>query len=241
MEVSKIIKNSIEYRKCVFNGIEWEVPSGPSIEMVDLGLSVKWAQYNFGVNTTQLTEAAYWYGNCYAWGELETKSNYSWAQYLRHSNGNYSTASKKAFTKYIPTNNENVYWAGEGNADNKLVLETVDDICTTTYGAGYRMPTMAEINELKKLPNKWVPDYNGISGLNGRVFTGNGNTLFIPAAGYFNGSSYINAGSNCYLWSSSLDTETSENACGLNFSSGNISTVYASRCYGRSVRCVSTD
>ena len=30
MEVSKIIRNSIKYKKCIFNGIEWEVPSTPS-------------------------------------------------------------------------------------------------------------------------------------------------------------------------------------------------------------------
>lgn len=215
--------------------------AGPSIEMVDLGLSVKWAQYNFGVNPTKLTEAADWYGNFYAWGELETKSDYSWTQYLRHSNGNYDEDEEftKAFTKYVPTDKENDYWAGEGNADNKLVLEAVDDICTATYGAGYRMPTKTEIDKLITLPNEWVEDYNGISGLNGRVFTGNGNTLFIPAAGYYDGSSHKSGGPDCCLWSSSLNIDYPEYVWYLNFTSFNfIYTNYGKRCRGFSVRAV---
>ena len=224
------------------SGVVTVVSAGPEPPvMVDLGLSVKWAQYNFGVNEAQLTTAADWYGNFYAWGEIETKTDYSWTQYLRHSNGNYvSAAFTKAFTKYIPTDKENDYWAGEGNADNKLVLEAVDDICTATYGAGYRMPTKTEIEELIGLPNEWVTDYNGISGLNGRVFTGNGNTLFIPAAGYFNGSSHHDAGSYCYLWSSSLDADYPAFAWRLYFYSDGIYADFNDRCYGLSVRCVST-
>ena len=70
---------------------------------------------------------------------------------------------------------------------------------------------------LKYTKNYWINNYDpsktehnpkndkGIQGLNGRVFEGkNGNQLFIPAAGYRDGSGISNAGSYCYLWSSSL-------------------------------------
>ena len=84
---------------------------------IDLGLSVKWAEYNAGVNLKDLSTAESWYGGFYAWGETETKSDYSWATY-KHTNGTYSGSNKKVFTKYIPTNKPE-YWHGEGDPDNK--------------------------------------------------------------------------------------------------------------------------
>ena len=181
--------------------------------MVDLGLSVKWAKYNVGATGGDTAES--YYGNFYAWGELETKTNYAW--------GTYKFGSASPFSKY--------------DTDGKTVLESADDVATTTYGSEYRMPTQAELEELKALPNQWVTDYNGVSGLNGRVFTGNGNTLFIPAAGYFNGTSHRIVGSNCVLWSSSLGSEHA-NAWKLYFGSGNIGVDYSNRFFGYSVRAI---
>lgn len=47
---------------------------------------------------------------------------------------------------------------------------------------------------------------------------------FLPAAGYRNGTSVNNAGSNGYYWSSSLSTNNTNNARELNFNSGNHNT-----------------
>ena len=190
--------------------------AGP--EMVDLGLSVKWAKYNIGATGGSTPES--WYGDYYAWGETETKSDYSW--------NTYKFGSTSPFSKY--------------DTDGKTVLEAVDDIATTIYRSNYRMPTKTEIEELIALPNKWVTDYNGVSGLNGRVFTGkNGNTLFIPAAGFFYGSTHNLAGSSCYLWASSRSSGDPNNAWYLYFISRKIYGSSNSRCSGFSVRCVSTD
>lgn len=210
------------------------IVSAPTIEMVDLGLSVKWAKYNIGANPGSTPES--YYGGFYAWGETETKSDYSWATY-KYANG----ASDK-LTKYCPTNKSD-YWNGTGSPDNKLVLDAVDNIATQTYGSNYRMPTKEEIEELKALPNQWVTDYNGISGLNGRVFTGtNGNTLFIPANGYFDGSTNDSAGSYCGLWSSSLYSDGPYYAWNLYLylNSDFIFLGNDNRCYGFSVRAVRT-
>lgn len=201
----------------------------PEEIFVDLGLSVKWRAVNLGAHN--ITD----YGNYYAWGETETKSDYSWGTY-KHANGAYNK-----LTKYCPTNKTD-FWNGTGSPDNKLILDAVDDITTQTYGSNYRMPTKAEIEELKALPNEWVTDYNGISGLNGRVFTGkNSNTLFIPAAGCFFGSTHEYAGTSCYLWSNSLDSDGPGNAWRLYFNSDKVDLLNGGRCYGLSVRCVSTD
>ena len=46
-----------------------------SIKAVDMGLSVKWANINLGATAIE------GYGDYYAWGETETKTNYSWSTY----------------------------------------------------------------------------------------------------------------------------------------------------------------
>lgn len=185
--------------------------AGPQIEFVDLGLSVKWGNALIGATNGDTAES--WYGNYYAWGEIETKTKYS--------NSNYKFGASSPFSKY--------------DSDGKTVLESVDDVATVTNPA-LRMPTKAELEELLSLPNEWVENYNSISGLNGRVFTGiNGNTMFIPAAGYYYGSGVDNVGSFCYLWSSSLYFGNHYNAFNLNFDSSNIYMNRDSRFLGFSV------
>lgn len=77
------------------------------------------------------------------------------------------------------------------------------------------------------------------NGKKGRLFTGpNGNTLFLPAAGYYDGGGLYNAASCGYYWSSSLYSDYPGYACGLYFNSGGVSSGYAYRCYGRSARPV---
>ena len=202
-------------------------------EMIDLGLSVKWAIANLGATCGNTAES--WYGGYYEWGETETKSDYSWGTY-KHANGD-----KYKLTKYCSTD-KTKYWGGEGSPDNKLVLDAVDDIATTIYGSNYRMPTKEEIEKLIALPNQWVTDYNGISGLNGRVFTStNGNILFIPVAGSFSESACYGAGSYCSLWSSSLTSNKPSTGWGLYFNSNVINCSSTNRCCGFPVRCVSTD
>ena len=188
--------------------------AGPQIEFVDLGLSVKWRNANLGATNGDTAES--WYGNYYAWSEIETKDDYSWSTYKFNASS--------PFSKY--------------DGDGKTVLESEDDIAAVTNPA-WRMPTKKEFDELIALPNKWITNYNGISGLNGRLFTGNnGNSLFIPAAGYCYGSNVGNVGSDCYLWSSSLHLVYHNYAYKLNFNSnsGNIGTSVGNRCYGLSVR-----
>ena len=199
-------------------------------EMIDLGLSVKWAKANLGATCEDTVES--WYGGYYAWGETETKSDYSWATY-KCANGAYDK-----LTKYCPSN-KTYFWNGTGSPDNKLILDAVDDVVNAELGGNYRMPTKAECEELKALSNQWVTDYNGITGLNGRVFTGaNGNTLFIPVAGYFDVYTNDSAGTDCLLWSSSLKSDDPSSAWNLYFNSGHIGPAYGNRCNGFSVRAV---
>ena len=206
--------------------------AGPQIEFVDLGLSVKWGNANLGATNGDTAES--WYGDYYAWGEIEpNKTNedgniyYDWTNY-KYANGNYTK-----LTKYC--NNSN--YGNNGFTDDLTQLVPEDDVATQTNSA-WRMPTKAELDELIALPNKWITNYNGISGLNGRVFTSkvNGNTLFIPAAGFCYGSDVNNVGSNCHLWSSSLNLVGPNYAYNLYFNSDYIGMNSDDRYCGLSVR-----
>ena len=68
----------------------------------------------------------------------------------------------------------------------------------------------------------------------------NGNNIFIPAAGYFddNHNSFYNEGSDGDVWSSSVESNSADNAYYLDFYSGGCSRVGYYRCYGFSVRGV---
>ena len=75
--------------------------------------------------------------------------------------------------------------------------------------------------------------------MSGRLFTAaNGNSLFLPAAGYRYNSSLYNAGSYSYYWSSSLYTGSPYDAWYFNFASDYYRMGYFYRGYGRSVRPV---
>ena len=61
-----------------------------------------------------------------------------------------------------------------------------------------------------------------MNGVAGRLFTSNvnGNTLFFPAAGFYDGTSLNGRGSYGYFWSSTYSSAT--NARNLNFNSSNV-------------------
>ena len=194
------------------------VPAGA----VDLGLSVYWAMCNIGAEKPEE------YGDYYAWGETEPKENYSWSTY-KWCNGSSST-----LTKY---NTNSSY----GTVDNKTVLEPEDDVAHVKLGGKWRMPTDAEWAELlTKCTWTWVTNYNG-SGINGRLVKAtNGNSIFLPAAGFRYGTVLYDAGSNGNFWSSSLNTFYPYFAWYVYFDSDNVSRLSSRyRFGGHSVRPVS--
>ena len=146
-------------------------------EFVDLGLSVKWAKYNLGVDPNNLEKPEDWYGDYYSWGETQTKDDYGVADYkwagLQHDH----------VTKYCPKN-KSFKWDGNTTVPDDLIsLEKDDDVAFVKSDGEYRMPTKEECAELSKVPHKWQTKYAGIKGLQGMLFTAeNGNELFIPAA-----------------------------------------------------------
>ena len=180
---------------------------------VDLGLSVCWATRNLGASKPEE------YGDYYAWGETETKSNYSWSTYKFGSNPSGPFSKYNASSSY----------------DTKTILEPEDDVAHVKLGENWRMPTYEEWKELRTKCTWTQTTENGVNGR--RVTSPNGNSIFLPAAGNRYDTDFYVVGSCGRYWSSSLHTLIDDCAIYLDFESY-ISMQYGDRCYGLSVRPV---
>ncbi len=204
----------------ILNGYEW----------VDLGLPSRtlWATCNVGANSPDE------YGDYFAWGETTAKEKYDKTTY-RYCRSWYSNGWEYyGLTKYC--NNAN-YGYNLLFTDNLTILEACDDAATANWGAGWRMPTAEDFQELYHNCTVIWTTQNGVAG---KLFTGrySGNSIFLPAAGRRYDSSLGNAGSYGYYWSSSLGTGDPTDARDLYFNSGTFGVNGSSRFNGQSVRAV---
>ena len=194
-------------------------------DFVDLGLpsGLKWASCNIGATKPED------FGLYFAWGETEgysgitAEKGFYWGDY-KLCNGSNST-----LTKY---NNNSSY----GAVDNLTTLEQVDDAAYQSDNT-CRMPTKDDFEELTA---NTTSTWETLNGVNGRRFTSktNGNSIFVPAAGFCSNGSVGNVGSSGHLWSSSLVESNSRLAWGLYFLSGSVGVGSVGRCYGFTVRAV---
>ena len=196
------------------------LPSGSENghDYVDLGLSVKWATCNVGASKAEDS------GSYFAWGETTAKSTYNWSTY-KYCNGSYDS-----LTKY---NTSSSY----GTVDNKTQLELTDDAAHVNWGGAWRMPTDAELTELRTECTWTWTTQNGVNGYKVTSKT-IGNSIFLPAAGLGSDSSLGNAGSYGLYWSSSFGTGNPSGAWNVYFYSSSVYRSYYDRYYGFSVRPV---
>ena len=150
-------------------------------EAIDLGLPSKTMWASCNVGATKPEE----YGGYYAWGETEEKGVYNDHSYV-HSNGGkpfYHIGSDISGTEY--------------------------DVAHVKWGGNWRMPTKEQFEELF---DNCTSGWTTLNGVDGRKFTSNinGNSIFLPAAGYrdVNGLSY--AGDFGSYYSSALDLDSNE-------------------------------
>lgn len=192
-------------------------------EYVDLGLpsGLKWATCNVGASKPEE------YGGCYAWGETEEKSDYSWETY-KWCKGTWYT-----MTKYCTDSDY-------GTVDNLTTLTSSDDVATVKWGSKWRMPSMKEMRELVE-DCTW--EWTSLNEVNGMKVTGpNGNSIFLPAAGDRDGTDFYGRGSGGLYWSATLLEGDGGDACHLNFGSGGSGLYdWNDRSYGRSVRPVTDE
>ena len=209
---------------------------GSTEEYVDLGLpsGLKWAKRNLGASKPSD------YGNYYAWGETTPKpkkAKYSWKTYKWMQAGQ---SDSKHINKYTIADGktEAIWYDAGGNfiGDNKTTLIAGDDAATANLGSPWRMPTFDEIKEL--IDNcTWT--WTTQDGKNGYQVDGpNGNSIFLPAAGYRNDSDLLFAGRDGDYWSSSLSMMNSFDALALDFNSVKHNKFIIFRNLGYSVRPV---
>ena len=120
---------------------------------------------------------------------------------------------------------------------NPETLPLSADAANVSWGGSWRMPTKAEQDELRKYCTwEWIAQNR----LKGYKITSkkNGNSIFLPAAGYRSSSYLYGAGSSGSYWSSSLSTSDSCLAYYLSFGSSDVGWYDYYRYYGQSVRAV---
>ena len=221
------------------NYVGTPIAQGP--EAVDLGLpsGLKWATCNVGANAPEE------YGDYFAWGDTEPyyteghsqdspcsdwkdgkSSGYFWPSHQWY-NGDYDI-----LTKYN-------YSSSYGTIDNKTILDPEDDAAYVNWGGSWRMPTDEEWSELiQECTWTWTTQ----NGVDGRLVTGpNGNSIFLPAAGFRYDTELYLTGNGGVYWSSSLSTNYPSNALYVELDSEVVYMDYFYRCLGQSVRPVSDD
>ena len=189
---------------------------------VDLGLpsGTLWATCNVGATTPE------GYGDYFPWGETEPKTIYKWSTY-KYCNGSFNQ-----LTKYC----SDTIYGYNGFTDTLTVLQPSDDVATVNWGDGWCMPTFDQWLELNQnTTNTWTTQ----NGVNGKLFTAsNGNSLFLPAAGYRRDDELNLVGEYYYYWSSSLSMDFPDSAWGFDLDAVDYYMSRDNRCFGHSVRAV---
>ncbi len=196
---------------------------------VDLGLpsGTIWATCNIGAKTPED------YGDFFAWGETtgydSGKTNFYWRTYK------LCKGSENTLTKYCTDSS----YGYKGFTDNKTELDLEDDAAYVNWGSAWRMPTIAQFEELIN-SSYTTTEWTTQNGVYGRLITSNtnSNSIFLPATGWRYNSSLNDAGSYGSYWSRTLYTSSPDVARYLIFGSYGINMSYYDRCGGRSVRPV---
>lgn len=152
------------------------------------------------------------FGLYFSWGNVEGHAEGSGYNF---SDANYNASPGKQISGDIALSQDaaNAYWGGD---------------C--------RMPTRLEFQELyDNCDSAWVTE-NGVAG---RRFTSktNGNSIFFPAAGFYNGTSLYDRGSRGYYWSASRESDRTGYYLSF-YSMGVYPQYYTYRRQGFSVRAV---
>ena len=139
-------------------------------------------------------------------------------------------ALKRISVKYVDLDlPSGTLWA-DSNIGAKTI-ESYGDYISFDDAQRYTLPTAEQFKELIR-ECKWRRNERGCW-----IIGKNGNAIFLPAAGYRDGSSLSYVGSNGRYWSSSYNNNYP--AYYVYFSSGNLDPqTYNYRCYGYSVRLV---
>lgn len=198
------------------------------VDIIDLGLSVKWASFNLGADYPEDL------GSYFAWGEVEEKDDYSWYTYKWDENYGWG------MTKYCL---EDYY----GSVDGLRFLIADDDVAKKQWGGKWRTPAGYEFEELLDENNctwSWTKQ-NDIEGylVTSKKSGFEGNSIFLPAAGSHEGRAHNSVGIYGRYWTNSVCPGYSNTASELYFSSNHKQLYNNYRDVGQSIRpvCISEE
>ena len=197
-------------------------PDAGNNEYVDLGLpsGTLWATCNVGASAPEE------YGDYFAWSETVPKDEFTYENYkwwYFDENG----------CRYISKDNTS---SDFGPVDNKTEMEPEDDAARVNMGTSWRIPSLEQVVELV---NSCTWQWTERNGVNGHLVTGpNGNTMFLPAAGYRDGSALEYAGTYGNYWSRTLYSYLPDRTFCLYFDSQYWDSEDLSRYYGHVIRAV---
>ena len=184
-------------------------------EYVDLGLpsGTKWATMNVGALTPE--EEGYFF----SWGNVEGHN--------LNGQGTYNFGTSNTTEPYKSSSGAAITYPGS------IAVGDAYDMARANMGGNWRLPTNAEFQELYDNCTWAWTSVNNVNGI--RFTSSNGNSIFLPAAGYYYGTTHDNDGGN--YWSSVLSSAGS--AYYLYFNSGGVYPQdYSDRYFGFSVRGV---
>ncbi|MEE0990284.1 MAG: InlB B-repeat-containing protein [Paludibacteraceae bacterium] len=163
-------------------------PSSNGYQYVDMGLpsGLLWATCNLGTNKS--TE----FGDYFAWGETETKESYTNKTYKW-----YEDSDEIVEIKYSDL------FKADASGNIRTLLELEDDAANVKLGGNWRMPTREEFEELLHPANTdlCLVSKNDVKGYL-VVSKKNGNTLFLPAAGFKLADEVTGVEDEYYYWTS---------------------------------------
>lgn len=217
------------------------VPEGGgqgSHEAVNLGLQsgIKWASTNVGADKPEDC------GDYFAWGETEPyyqagysqsanpvwktgkTAGYDWLSYSL-CNGSYDK-----LTKY-----NNSYSYGTPDGKSKLLAED-DAAAQAGWQGSWRTPTEDDWYELLNNCSWSWTTQNGVKGY--KVSGTNGNSIFLPAAGYWGGTTFSEKGTVGHYWGANRNSGLPFYGFCMELSIGVKDPNATSRCFGFSVRPV---
>lgn len=159
-----------------------------TIEEVDLGLSVKWANVNMDITQeSKVVASPEMHGGYYGWAD---------------PTGLKTIDDKNQYPAYNRPKN---ICGGEY------------DIAAQQIGNGWRLPTSKEFEELLTLKHEQVT-VNSVPGI--KFTAENGNSIFLPLAGYRYKENVFQTGEYGYYWTGELNSVLDWMAVELNLGEG---------------------
>lgn len=149
----------------------------PQPKYVDMGVSVRWAEWNMGAQ--EIADFGLYFG----WGDVAGD-----------------------MTSINPYD----YATGFNAADKTIKGNTKYDVAALRWGGKWRMPTEAELLELAE-NSTWIrEERRSATGerISGYLVTSkiSGNSIFLPAGGYYEGTQSDRVNSYALYWSADFDT-----------------------------------